>query len=51
MVSPSETIYVLVDEPAPETQPVPLRFLPSKTEQPRHEDSWWESLLGKLPLR
>ena len=51
MVSPSETIYVVVDEPVPETQPVPLRFLPSKTEQPRHEDSWWESLLGKLPLR
>ena len=50
MVSPSETVYVLVDEPAPETQPVPLRFLPTKMEPPRQEDSWWESILGNLPL-
>lgn len=50
MVPPSETVYVVVDEPAPETQLVPLRFLPPKKEQPRQEDSWWESILGKLPL-
>ena len=50
MVPPSETVYVIVDEPAPETQLVPLRFLPPKNEQPRQEDSWWESILGMLPL-
>ena len=50
MVSPTDTVYVVVDEPAPETQPVPLRFLPSKTEQPHQEDSWWESILAHLPL-
>ena len=50
MAPPSETVYVVVDEPAPETQLVPLRFLPPKKEQPRQEDSWWESILGKLPL-
>ena len=50
MVSPSETVYIVVDEPAPEVQPVPLRFLPSEEEQPHQEDSWWESILGKLPL-
>lgn len=50
MAPPSETVYVIVDAPAPETQLVPLRFLPSKSEQPHQEDSWWESLLAKLPL-
>jgi cell division protein FtsL len=50
MVPPSETVYIVVDEPAPETQLVPLRFLPPKKEQPRQEESWWESILGKLPL-
>jgi cell division protein FtsL len=50
MVSPSETVYIVVDEPAPDTQPVPLRFLPTEKEQPHQEDSWWESILGKLPL-
>ena len=50
MVPPSETIYITVDTPAPETQLVPLRFLPPKNEQPPQEDSWWESLLDKLPL-
>jgi len=50
MAPPSETVYVIVDAPAPETQLVPLRFLPPKNEQPPQEDSWWESLLDKLPL-
>ena len=50
MVTPSETVYIVVDEPAPETQLVPLRFLPPKEDEPRHEDSWWESILGALPL-
>jgi cell division protein FtsL len=50
MVPPSETIYVAVDEPAPEKQLVPLRFLPADKEQPRHDDSWWESILDMLPI-
>ena len=50
MAPPSETVYVTVDAPAPEAQLVPLRFLPPKNEQHPQEDSWWESLLDKLPL-
>jgi len=50
MVAPTETVYIVVDQPAPETQLVPSRFLPPKKEQARHEDSWWESILGVFPL-
>ncbi len=50
MVPPTETVYVTVDAPEPEAQLVPSRFLPAKKEQPRQEESWWESLLHKLPL-
>ena len=50
MVPPTETIYVTVDEPAPEKQLMPLRFLPADKEQPRGDDSWWESILDMLPI-
>lgn len=50
MVPPSETVYVIVDEPAPEAQLIPPRFLPPKNEHPREGDSWWETILGMLPL-
>jgi len=50
MVPPTETIYVAVDEPAPEKQLVPLRFLSADKKQPRHDDSWWESILDMLPI-
>jgi cell division protein FtsL len=50
MVPPGETVYITVDQPAPEKQIVPLRFLPPEKEQPRQEESWWESILGMLPV-
>jgi cell division protein FtsL len=50
MVPPEETIYVTVDQPAPEKQIVPQRFLPPKKEQPHHDSSWWESILGMFHL-
>ena len=50
MVPPTETIYVVVEQPVPEKQLVPLRFLPTDKEKPQHEDSWWESTLDMLPI-
>jgi cell division protein FtsL len=50
MVPPTETIYVTVDQPAPEKQLIPLRFLPAAKEQPQQHHSWWESILDMLPL-
>jgi len=50
MVPPTETIYVTVDQPAPEKQLLPLRFLPATKEQPKQQHSWWESILDMLPL-
>jgi cell division protein FtsL len=50
MVPPEETIYITVDQPAPEKQIVPQRFLPPKKEQSQQEDSWWESILGMFHL-
>ena len=50
MVPPDETVYITVDQPAPERQIVPQRFLPPKKDQSRAEESWWESILGMFHL-
>lgn len=50
MVPPGETVYITVDQPAPEKQIVPLRFLPPEKDQSRQEESWWEAILGMFPL-
>jgi cell division protein FtsL len=50
MVPPSETVYIVVDQPSPEPQLVPSRFMPPEKEQTHHDDSWWETILGILPL-
>jgi cell division protein FtsL len=50
MVPPDDTVYVTVDQPAPEKQIVPLRFLLPKKEQPPQDESWWESILGLFHL-
>ena len=50
MVPPDETIYITVDQPAPEKQIVPLRFLLPKKHQSQGDESWWESILGIFPL-
>jgi len=50
MVPPSETVYIVVDQPPPEAQLVPLRFMPPAKAQTQHDDSWWESILGIFHL-
>jgi cell division protein FtsL len=50
MVTPTETVYLVVDQPLPEPQLVPLRFMPPEKEQSRHNDSWWESIVHLFPL-
>jgi cell division protein FtsL len=50
MVPPDETVYITVDQPAPEKQIVPLRFLPPKKDQSHQDSSWWESILGMFHL-
>ena len=50
MVPPDDTVYITVDQPAPEKQIVPLRFLLPKKEQSPEDESWWESILGMFHL-
>ena len=50
MVPPDETIYITVDQPAPEKQIVPLRFLLPEEHQSQGDESWWESILGMFHL-
>jgi cell division protein FtsB len=51
MEAPARTVYITVDVPRPESQPVPDRFLPSKEQESAKEDrSWWQSLLDRLPF-
>ena len=50
MVPPEETIYLTVDQPAPEKQIVPLRFLLPEKRQSQDDESWWESILGLFHL-
>jgi cell division protein FtsL len=51
MQAPEDTLYITVDLPAPDSQPIPERFLPPKSQEasPTHK-SWWRSLLDQLPL-
>jgi cell division protein FtsL len=51
MQAPEDTVYITVDLPAPESQPIPERFLPPKNQETTQGDkSWWQSLLDLLPL-
>ena len=50
MVPPDETVYITVDQPAPEKQIVPLRFLLPKKDQSQRDESWWESIIGMFHL-
>jgi cell division protein FtsL len=51
MEAPEHTVYITVDVPRPESQPVPDRFLPPKKQEGVKEDqSWWQSLLDLLPF-
>jgi cell division protein FtsL len=51
MQTPEDTVYLTVDVPSPESQPVPDRFLPPKNQPTIKEDqSWWQSLLDLLPF-
>ena len=51
LVTPTKTIYLTVDVPAPETQILPTRFMPTREEKPQKDrQSLWESLLDFLPL-
>ena len=48
MVTPTETVVVVVDQPLPEPQLVPLRFMPPEKAQSQQSDSWWETILDIL---
>jgi cell division protein FtsL len=48
MVTPTETVVVVVDQPLPEPQLVPLRFMPPEKAQSQHSDSWWETIVDIL---
>jgi len=51
MQTPEQTVYLSVDVPSPDSQPVPDRFLPPKQQDSVKEDqSWWQSLLDLLPF-
>jgi len=51
MQEPEDTLYLTVDVPRPESQPVPDRFLPpEKQESVKEDQSWWQSLLDLLPF-
>ena len=50
MVPPDDTVYLTVDQPAPEKQIVPLRFLLPKKEQSPEDESWWELILDMFHL-
>jgi cell division protein FtsL len=51
MEAPEDIVYLTVDVPRPESQPVPDRFLPpEKQESVREDRSWWQSLLDLLPF-
>jgi cell division protein FtsB len=51
MEAPEDTLYLTVDVPRPESQPVPDRFLPpEKQESVKDDQSWWQSLLDLLPF-
>ncbi|UCH86192.1 MAG: septum formation initiator family protein [Dehalococcoidia bacterium] len=51
MEAPKDTLYLTVDVPRPESQPVPDRFLPPEKQEGVEEDrSWWQSLLDLLPF-
>lgn len=51
MEEPADTVYITVDVPRPESQPVPARFLPpEKQESAKEDQSWWQSLLDLLPF-
>ena len=51
MEAPKDTLYLTVDVPRPERQPVPDRFLPPKKQEGVEEGrSWWQSLLDLLPF-
>jgi cell division protein FtsL len=51
MVPPEDTVYITVDQPAPEKQVIPLRFLLPKEDQSLQDSSWWESILDIFHLR
>ena len=51
MVPPEDTLYVTIDQPAPEKQVIPLRFLLPKEDQSHQDSSWWESILDMFHLR
>lgn len=51
MVPPEDTVYVTVDQPVPERQVIPLRFLLPKEDQSRQDSSWWESILDLFHIR
>jgi len=51
MQTPEHTVYLSVDVPSPETQPVPARFFsPDKQQTVTEDESWWQSLLDLLPF-
>ena len=50
MQAPEQTLYLGVDVAAPESHPIPNRFLPPKQETAKEQQSWWQSLLGLLPF-
>jgi cell division protein FtsL len=50
MQTPEDTVYLTVDVPIPESQPVPARFLPPKQESTKENPSWWQSLFDLLPF-
>jgi len=41
MVPPEDTVYVTIDQPPPEKQVMPLRFLLPKEDQSPQDSFWW----------
>jgi hypothetical protein len=50
LVPATDPIYLEINEPGPEPAKIPAGFLPVATPALGAPESWWESLIGWLPL-
>lgn len=50
LVPATDRIYIEVTQPGPGPAKIPAGYLPVATPQLETPESWWESLLGWLPL-
>ena len=49
MVEPEQTLRLSVTEPAPNTVPLPRRYIEQAPAIEQEEAAWWEPLLERLP--